>query len=408
MSAQPPSEAPEASDEATLQQQMESADEEIPRSDLAGQSQAGVGARPAGAPRDGGGQGQSGPSHDSFAAETPPEDDSDTELQELRLWQQKERKRAELRRLKEIRLRYEAGDVSALYMDAGSSAQPSVHLGRPSAPLPRPKDPQVYSKHDRAEFNRWERDCEGFFLRSPASFLLEQQKVDFGVMYLSEPLKTLWRTHVYTEVSLSPLWIQTWIQLKAVMLNALGSPLERQQAAYEKLKSCRQRQGQSPTELLDYMRPLWEELGPGSNALLQVLEYTGALRKEINDDVVREKAHDRATIPQVEELANRSWRRHGFDRSTKDTPAKEKSQRPRVDSRDDAGDAKTLKKPKRARQGRFAPKKPRAADATTDPEVVTCYNCGEAGHKSYKCKKPKKSDSTSTNDKSGKEKGRKD
>jgi hypothetical protein len=53
-------------------------------------------------------------------------------------------------------------------------------------------------------------------------------------------------------------------------------------------------------------------------------------------------------------------------------------------------------------------KKPQVANATTNLEVVTCYNCREASYKSYKCKKPKKSDSTSTNDKSGKEKGRKD
>ena len=61
------------------------------------------------------------------------------------------------------------------------------------------------------------------------------------------------------------------------MLNALGTPSERKQQAYETLKRTHQKPGQSPTDLLDYLRPLWEELGTSQTTELQVLEYISTL-----------------------------------------------------------------------------------------------------------------------------------
>jgi hypothetical protein len=69
------------------------------------------------------------------------------------------------------------------------------------------------------------------------------------------------------------------------MLNSLGTPRERQRLAYKQLKSCRQHAGQSLTELLDYLRPLWEKLGPTVTPELQVIEDTLALCIEIQRDL---------------------------------------------------------------------------------------------------------------------------
>jgi hypothetical protein len=227
-------------------------------------------------------------------------------------------------------------------------------------------------------------------------------------MYLSEVLKTRWADQVRAEVLQNPLWTQKWASLKAVMLNTLGAPLDRQSAALEKLKRCKQQSGQSPAELLDYMRPLWEELGSATSPLAQVLEFTAALRREVNDDVTREKAEDRMTLPQVEVLAERSWRRHGLDRTTKDPAPKEKPQRTRAASQELVGDAKPPNSAKKARLGRFAAKKAKKPEADADKSRLTCYNCGKPGHPFYKCKEPRKAKDASKKDTAEKDKGRRD
>jgi hypothetical protein len=184
------------------------------------------------------------------------------ELQEMRTWLENTKAQEELRALRELRARYDAGDTAAVRAVSQGQGGLSLPPVAPAAALPRPEPPQQFAKRNRAEYNRWERDCEGFFTRSAAHFVREQQKVDFGVMYISEPLKTLWRAHCLVEEVSSPSWIPTWAGLKAVMLNSLGTPQERRRQAYEQIKGCRQRAGQSPTELLDYLRPLWESWVP--------------------------------------------------------------------------------------------------------------------------------------------------
>jgi hypothetical protein len=91
-----------------------------------------------------------------------------------------------LARIRALRARYEAGDLTAIMEDPSNPRQPLKIPTVSSHGLPRLKAPETYTKRNRAEYNRWERDCEGFFTRSPANFVLEQQKVDFGLMYASE------------------------------------------------------------------------------------------------------------------------------------------------------------------------------------------------------------------------------
>ena len=117
------------------------------------------------------------------------------ELEQMRSWLQQIRDQRELEKLREIRTRYEAGDLDAIKEPQTGAKTAVTAITASASSLPRPEPPTKYAKANRAEYNRWERDCEGFFLKSPAHFTLQQQRVDFGVTYISEPLKTLWQAH---------------------------------------------------------------------------------------------------------------------------------------------------------------------------------------------------------------------
>jgi hypothetical protein len=331
---------------------------------------------------------QSGPSTSTYTPSVRSEVDAKEELAEMRKWLEKTKQLEELRTLREARARYDAGDPNALRLLGTGGIVTNPYPQAPSSSLPRPEPPQTYAKRNRTEYNRWERDCEGYFTSSPINFRTEQQKVDFGVRYISEPLKTLWRAHCMTEQLLIPLWMPTWLELKTVMLNSLGTPQERRQTAYEHLKNCHQRQGQSPTELLDYMRPLWEELGTAHTPELQVIEYTAALRPEIQKDLYLLPVERRSTLPQVEEQANVIHRRRGPVRGQHPQGGKSKGTRPRGGSDGSEGERKPLKKARRPHPAHFAPKrypKPHV-------DVITCFRCGAPGHRSYECTQPKKED----------------
>ncbi|KAF1365600.1 hypothetical protein EJ07DRAFT_150119 [Lizonia empirigonia] len=200
----------------------------------------------------------------------PIQDNSLSELEELCAWLKATEEQEELSALREIRRKYDPGDSATILSLQRGVPQARTAPAAPSSNLPRPDPPTTYQKLNRAEFNRWERDCEGFFLQSPANFRTEGQKVDFGLRYISESLKTLWQAHCSSKARDSLSWMPTWVDLKQVMLDALGTPAERRQAAYEALKRCRQRTGDSPTDLLDYLRPLWEELGEFHSPEMQV------------------------------------------------------------------------------------------------------------------------------------------
>jgi hypothetical protein len=80
-------------------------------------------------------------------------------------------------------------------------------------------------------------------------------------MYVLDLLRTLWESNVVIYMTATLGWMATWVGLKAVMLNLLGTLSERRKLAYDAIKKIRQESGRSPTDLFDYMRPLWEELG---------------------------------------------------------------------------------------------------------------------------------------------------
>lgn len=328
--------------------------------------------------------GQSVPHRANEAQTSPPLSTVTEELENLRQWLKEARDREELEELRQIRARYEAGDCTAL--------QPTQRIERivaaprfSSANLPRPEPPHTYTKKNRAQFNRWERDCEGFFFRSPDHFVTEAQKVEFGTRYISEPLKSLWRSHIESYMLQDPTFEPTWANVKQVMLDALGTPLERKQQAYEQLKRCHQGTTQSPTDLLDYMRPLWEELGTTQSPDMQALEYLSALQDYIQKDLYLLPPDRRTTISMIEEQANVIFRRR-----TRATP-KAKEEKPKRQHQNNSGSEGDRKTPKTTKKAREAPKtskwhkKPETAKKNANKDHITCFQCNKTGHYANEC-----------------------
>ena len=226
-------------------------------------------------------------------------------------------------------------------------------------------------------------------------------------MYLSEPLKTLWKAHCTTELQNSPSWQPTWIALKEVMLNALGTPSERKQQAYETLKRTHQKPGQSPTDLLDYLRPLWEELGTSQTTELQVLEYISTLREDIQKDLFLLPVDRRSTLPLVEEHANVIYRRKGGGREHRESTSKKDSSRAEGRTAESEGTSKPRKKYKKAITGHNGPSSHKRGNAKDNDSEKVCFGCGEPGHIKPNCPNPKKDKDYSPNPKEGKGKGRK-
>jgi len=333
----------------------------------------------------------------------------DQELETLRKWKENQLKLLELKRLKEMKAKFMLGDLSALY-DAGNGMMPArTPQQSATAGLPRPEPPEKFSKANRAQYNRWERDCESYFLRVPLGFETEAQKVDFGIRYISEPLKTLWSSYCEAERLKNFLWIPTWADLKKVMLNSLGTPQERKQLAYDCLKRAQQRYYQSPTDLLDYMRPLWEELGSSRTPDVQVLEYTAALREDIRKSLLLLPPDRRNDLPQVEEHANLIYRQKNQNRDNKDKPTKNGDNQPKKEAKERGGPRKPPINRRKPKSGQNDAKRPKTNHSGRDVTKVTCYTCGETGHYSASCEKAKKADDDKvkpSNPKSGKESGR--
>lgn len=327
-------------------------------------------------------------------------------LQDMEAWYKRVQDQEKLKHLMEIRARYEAGDPDVIEEIMQSQMGGSSRPATATSALPRPEPPQQFKKKDRAEYNRWERDCEGYFKRAPLNFKREQQKVDFGAMYVSEPLKTLWRAHC-SEKSVLPGWFPTWVELKLVMLNSLGTPGERKQRAYEQLMKAKQLPTQSPTELLDYLRPFWEELGTEYTPQLQVLGYVSALRPEIREDVERLPIGMRSLLWQVEEQANIVYRRLNQRRTQKEATTKTREFKHTNLNPQQEGQLRDHKRRKRGRPTQSGPLKDEKSGSGPKPKKVTCYNCGEPGHMSPDCTNPKKPGADPRTSKTEKGKGQK-
>ena len=149
------------------------------------------------------------------------------------------------------------------------------------------------------------------------------------------------------------------------MLNALGTLVERRQSAYEALRNANQRPNQSPTDLLDYMRPFWEELGNLAPQDIRVVQYIAALREDVQKELYLIEVDRRDTISKIEEHANVIFRRRPPPKKSHDVPPKKNAGRSRRASPDAEGSSKTPKNAKKPRTGRSGPFKPKSSNSDT-------------------------------------------
>lgn len=335
---------------------------------------------------------QSTPLQPGMGQDTPhlPTTDSDVSagrataqaLAELQQWFREEQDRRELRRLEELRRRFEQGDVSALDEAVATSRPTQVtRSALERANLPRPEPPHRYEKKNRADYNRWLRDNEDYHAKNPVHFQEDKQKLSFGLQYVNESLRTLWEVHVAQERRDNPCWTPTWEDLKEKMLGALGTLEERRQAAFDSLKASRQKPTQSPTDFLNYLQPLWVEVGETNPARMMV-EFTGALLEEVRKELRRLPQQSKATLSQVEQEANRIYR--DLAQGNKIKKGSNKDRRRQRSSPEPAPTRQTPKKPKKGDDGPLRPRPPRDGKEKPKGDVV-CYACKEPGHVVPKC-----------------------
>ena len=336
------------------------------------------------------------------------QDALDRELQELEAWREKTAKRQRVAQLREAQARYLAGDQTALQTVINGATSHNPGLSVPTAKLPTPKAPHTFAKRTRLEYNCWMRDCERYFTMIPASFAQEFAKVDFGAQYISETMKSLWQAHCADQKRTSPLWQPTWEALKAVMLGSLGTVSERRQRAYETLGRAKMLPSQTPTELLDYMRPYWEELGSTHGPEVQMMGFVNALPEDIKKQLFMYPEDRRRTITEVEEISNLIHRQSGRKNPSKDGRAEKTKEGVAETQKGEETRDRGQKRKKEPGKGHFGPKRGKTYHGSRpNSSPNACFRCGKEGHfksecPSYKGKKPEE------RSESGKAEGRKE
>jgi hypothetical protein len=343
-------------------------------------------------------------SNTTVGGDAPRQDELERELEELRRWRQREENLRELTKLRELKRKVQQGDLSAF--DEVSLPAPSPRRVESVTDLgaPRPKDPETFANRDRQQYNCWARDCEAIFRGSPSRFATDTQRVDFGIRFLDETVRSTWDTYREDHLREDPFWEPTWAQLKAVMLDCLG-PLEmRRLQAHNDLKRLRQRHDQDPNVLLARLNTLWSEMEHVSEEQRR-MDFMGALLSEIQKELMGRDPEDINTVSKVNTAARFIWNKTKRTAPTAEHPTAKREGHARTTHEDRAGPPKTRKKAKKAFAGNFK-KKQRKSDPSgpKDPNM-TCWGCNEPGHFQKDCPKPKEAHKESANPKSGKGSG---
>ena len=323
-------------------------------------------------------------------------------VEQERLWKRIQIARAEQEALRERRELIQAGDLSAAYTYQDQPrAAVTQSISVPKADLPKPKDPHVYKARDRQDFEKWKRDCEFYFLQNPYHFTDEVQKVAFGYRSIGETQKTSWDTYLYSELTINPQFVPTWAILQDKMLSQLGSPQERRNKAFEQLKGIKQKDTETPSEVLYQMEPLWIEVDEQSQTR-KISEFTNALRNDIRRHLALLPEGRLVTLTEVETEANRAWRQ----RKEHKPPVKPEGS-PKKAQDGQKGDKRTRNDPSNQNRAPKSTKPSKLGGFGGKKKKVTCYNCNKLGHYSDECTAPKATPKDSDSNQSENSKGQK-
>lgn len=316
-------------------------------------------------------------------------------VQELEEIVAAEQTRLRLRELEAIIAMRDRGDPMAdAAIKLGALPPPAPVTSSPNqrptgSKLPRPEAPYKFAKKNRAEYNRWERECENFHLREPLEFSTDVSKIAFGVEYLSESARATWSEKVRSQQADDPLWQPTWAYLKEVMLNTLGNENERGRRAAEAVQRARLRPNQSPSELLEYLRPLWAEQ-PWLPDKSKATDFYNALPANYQKDLLFFGENVSSDLALLEEKAGELYRLRPTEGRKKETQPRGSQPKRKTESQGgDEGDEKT---PKKAKRGRKWPSEPsRVGKPNADRRsTIICHNCNESGHIARNCPQPRK------------------
>jgi hypothetical protein len=164
----------------------------------------------------------------------------------------------------------------------------------------------------------------------------------------------------------------------------------------------------TPTDLLDFMRPYWEELGDTHGPELQVMGYIHALPNEIQKQLFMYPEDRRVTLTQVEEAANRIHRQMARPKPLNEGKPQREQGKKNKGPKKDGGPKETPKQTKEGSPSQNGPKRPRWTQPSPNTPAIPCYRCGEVGHLAQNCPNPKKPKKPREGSDSGKGKGQKD
>ena len=334
--------------------------------------------------------------------------DLDLQLQEAREWYQREAKEEELRRITELKGRKARGEDITAFLglrtsnngNTGSSGPVLSFATTNNAKLPQPDRPRYYKAKSLWEYQEWTRENEEYHHRSAASFQTEGDKVSFSQQYIHSDLKPAWHGLVKDERAKDPLWTPIWDDLSTWALNRLGPAYEREQKAFDELRTIKQN-GRLPIDLLSELRPLWVETAMEKPSL-QVKSFISALDEDIRKKVVYDYLKAAETVQEAEDRALRAYRQREGPNKKSSGPGKRK--RPDEDKEDHKKDSskvvetkETTKESKKPKGGKKWSKKVERKQYTKDAdgnakktplrpiEEVECFKCHKKGHYASSC-----------------------